>query len=307
MKNLSRLIPLLLVVNLLRAQQPSPLGSPPNAQSGTTYTFAATDCGRLVTLSNGSAIAVTLPVATAAGFGNGCWIDATDLGAGTATITPTTSTINGASTYVLTTNQGVHIVSDGTNYQVQPGKQGINQLTGDATAGPGTGSVAATVVKVNGTAVPTNSAADQFLGTTASATAAWASIANCIDSGGNHLNYTTSTHLFSCGTTSSSASPWAVNTQSFSATPAYNLSLGTVQTITLTSNVTSSTFTNGTAGQIYTFIICQDGTGGRTYVFGAAWHAPMTIGSTLSLCSSQQFAALNATTLYAVAPGLINQ
>jgi hypothetical protein len=79
-----------------------------------------------------------------------------------------------------------------------------------------------------------------------------------------------------------------------------------VQTITLTGNVTSSSFTNGAAGKLYTFIICQDGTGGRTFAWGAAWHGAMTVGSTLSLCSAQTFAALNTTTLYAVAPGLVN-
>jgi hypothetical protein len=73
-------------------------------------------------------------------------------------------------------------------------------LSGDSTLA-NTGAI--TNTKINGTSVPTNSAADQFLGTTASATGAWASIANCTDTGGNHLNYTTSTHLFSCGTSSS--------------------------------------------------------------------------------------------------------
>jgi hypothetical protein len=39
-----------------------------------------------------------------------------NLGVGTVTITPTTSTINGASTLVLATNMGAFIWSDGTNY-----------------------------------------------------------------------------------------------------------------------------------------------------------------------------------------------
>jgi len=63
---------------------------------------------------------------------------------------------------------------------------------------------------INGTSVPVNSASDQFLGTTASAAAAWASIPNCADTSGNHLNYVTSTHTFSCGTSDggSSANYW---------------------------------------------------------------------------------------------------
>jgi hypothetical protein len=99
----------------------------------------------------------------------------------------------------------------------------------------------------------------------------------------------------------------SLNTVSFSATPVFNLSLGIVQTVTLTGNVTSSSFTNGVTGKRYTFIVCQDGTGSHTFSWGAAWHGTMTIGATASECSAQDFAALNATTLYAVAPGVINQ
>ena len=87
-----------------------------NAQTGTTYTVLATDTGKLVTFSNAATIAVTLPVATSTGFTAGFWFEAVNLGVGTVTITPTTSTINGAATLVLTTGSGVSITSDGTNY-----------------------------------------------------------------------------------------------------------------------------------------------------------------------------------------------
>lgn len=55
--------------------------------------------------------------------------------------------------------------------------------------------------KLNATTVPVNSAANQLLITTASATGAWATLGDCDDSGGNHLNFDTTTHAFSCGTT----------------------------------------------------------------------------------------------------------
>jgi len=86
-----------------------------NTQSGTTYTVLATDLGKLVTHSNGSSIAVTLPQATNL-FGAGWFYYASNIGAGTVTITPTTSTINGAATLVLGAGAGAFIVSDGTNY-----------------------------------------------------------------------------------------------------------------------------------------------------------------------------------------------
>ena len=89
-----------------------------NAQTGTTYAFLTTDEGKLVTFNNASAVAVTLSAATATGFTAGYSFDVQDLGAGTVTITPTTSTINGASTLVIAHNQGCTVTSDGTNYQV---------------------------------------------------------------------------------------------------------------------------------------------------------------------------------------------
>ncbi len=94
-----------------------------NAQTGTSYTVLDSDRGKLVTLSNGSAIAVTLPQAGAASsFITGWWGDFYTGGVGTVTITPTTSTINGASTLVLTTGQSAHCVSNGTNYFCEVGK-----------------------------------------------------------------------------------------------------------------------------------------------------------------------------------------
>jgi hypothetical protein len=90
-----------------------------NAQTGTTYTVVDGDRAKLVTFTNAASIAVTLPQAgQATTFKSGWFIDVVNLGAGTVTITPTTSTINGAATLVLLTSQGCRIVSDGTNYQI---------------------------------------------------------------------------------------------------------------------------------------------------------------------------------------------
>jgi len=69
------------------------------------------------------------------------------------------------------------------------------ELSGDATT---SGSNAVTVVKVNGTTVNTNAAADQVIRTTASATATWVNIGNC--NTGNALTYDTTAHTFGCTT-----------------------------------------------------------------------------------------------------------
>lgn len=93
-----------------------------NPQTGTSYTYLDGDRGKLVTHSNAAAIAGTLPQAGASStFVAGWFVDVQNRGAGTLTITPTTSTIDGAATLVLTTGQGVRLFSDGTNYFTQRG------------------------------------------------------------------------------------------------------------------------------------------------------------------------------------------
>lgn len=87
-----------------------------NTQTGTSYTMLSTDECKLTTFNNAAAVAVTLPQATTSGFTSGAYFLVYVIGAGTVTITPTTSTINGGSTLVLTQGQGAWIHSNGTNY-----------------------------------------------------------------------------------------------------------------------------------------------------------------------------------------------
>lgn len=89
------------------------------AVTGTTDTVLSTDDKKMVTYSNASSIAVTLPQAGSgapAVFVSGFYFTVENLGAGTVTITPTTSTINGGATLVLLTGQSTVIFSNGTNY-----------------------------------------------------------------------------------------------------------------------------------------------------------------------------------------------
>lgn len=88
-----------------------------NSQTGTTYIVLDSDEGKLVTFNNGSAIAVTLPQAGASSEFLSTWAACfSNYGAGTATITPTTSTINGAASVVLGQGQSTCVWSNGTNY-----------------------------------------------------------------------------------------------------------------------------------------------------------------------------------------------
>jgi len=92
-------------------------GTAVNAQTGTTYTVLFSDRDKLATFTNTAAVAVTLPQANSTTFPSGWSFEATNIGPSTVTITPTTSTIGGLSTLVLTRGERAKITSDGTNYQ----------------------------------------------------------------------------------------------------------------------------------------------------------------------------------------------
>lgn len=102
-----------------------------NAQTGVSYAVVAGDLGKLLTLTNAGAIAVTLPQAIGA-FAAPFFADVATLSTsvGAVTITPTVSTINGASTLVVEPGKTVRIVSDGANYQL-----GVNAVNGTMTLG----------------------------------------------------------------------------------------------------------------------------------------------------------------------------
>lgn len=90
------------------------------ATTGTSETIASTDDKKIVTFTNASAIAVSLAQAgsgSPAVFTNGWSVRLVNLGPSTVTITPTTSTIGGASTLQLGPGQGSDVNSDGTNYK----------------------------------------------------------------------------------------------------------------------------------------------------------------------------------------------
>lgn len=109
-----------------------------NPQVGTTYTFTFNDLKKLVTFNNASSIAATLPQATGS-FGADEWIEVQNVGVGLVTITPTTSTVDGATVLIVPSGYGVKIVSDGTNYQIAgmnplKGRVLLNTLTASASA-----------------------------------------------------------------------------------------------------------------------------------------------------------------------------
>lgn len=102
------------------------------AVTGTTDTVLSTDFSKMVTYTNAGTIAVTLPQAgsgSPAAFTSGWYVTIQNIGSTTVTITPTTSTINGAATLVLLSGQFAQINSDGTNYSATMPVNKVNGLT----------------------------------------------------------------------------------------------------------------------------------------------------------------------------------
>jgi len=96
-----------------------------NLQSGTSYTVQGTsssssgDLAKLISFSNSATVAVTLPQCGSTGFGNGFVIYAHNRGSGTVTITPATSTVDGAASLALTQGQKAAVAcntGDGNYY-----------------------------------------------------------------------------------------------------------------------------------------------------------------------------------------------
>jgi len=71
-----------------------------NNQTGTTYTAVLADAGKLITLSNASAITFTLPANSSVAYPVGTVIQLVQLGAGQVTVAITTDTLNKPAAFV---------------------------------------------------------------------------------------------------------------------------------------------------------------------------------------------------------------
>ena len=111
------------------------------------YTAVAGDCGKILSFTGSSALTLTLPAA----IPFAAWTLAVQNNTTAAlSISPNGLQIDGStSSLTLAAGAGMQIQSDGTNYLTERGAgsggSGITQLTGDVTAGPGSGSQAATL------------------------------------------------------------------------------------------------------------------------------------------------------------------
>jgi hypothetical protein len=87
-----------------------------NAQTGTTYTLVLTDNGRLVTLSNASAITLTVPLNSSVAFATGAVVNIQQIGAGQVTVAGASGvTVTGTGTKLRTQYSAAALVKTGTD------------------------------------------------------------------------------------------------------------------------------------------------------------------------------------------------
>jgi hypothetical protein len=92
----------------------------------------------------------------------------------------------------------------------------------------------------------------------------------------------------------------------FSVTPTFDAGTSNNFKLILGGNVTSSSLSNAVPGQTLVFLVCQDGTGGRTFAWPANFKTTMTIGGDANKCSAQQF-YFDGTSAFALTAGVVNQ
>lgn len=138
----------------------------------TTDTITSADCGTVVTESNASSVAVAI---TTAGFATGNYVTIKNKGAGLATYTPSSGTINGSATIACAQNQSADLVFDGTNYLAL---SNTCQLGALATVTPGTGvaTAAANNLSAAGGLTTTIASGTSALGTGAISSATCATV-----------------------------------------------------------------------------------------------------------------------------------
>jgi hypothetical protein len=140
--------------------------------TATTDTITSSDCGLAVTENNASPVAVAI---TTAGFSINNYFTVKNLGAGLATYTPSSGTIDGAATVACKQNQSADLYFDGTNYKALSNTCGLGAL---ATVTPGANVAAAAAVALSGAGGLTSTIASgtSALGTGAISSAACATV-----------------------------------------------------------------------------------------------------------------------------------
>lgn len=280
--------------NISGIATPAQLSAPVNDQSGTTYTVVDGDRGKLVTHTNAGAVAVTLPD-PGGSFISGWYYDTQNRGAGTVTITRgTSSTIDGATSIAMTTDQGLRIFSDGTNYFTQRGRSTGGAGTVTTTGSPASGNL----TKFSGATSITNGNLSGDVTTTDTLAA---TIANDAVTYAKMQNVSAASRVIGRGSAGGSGDPEELTTGT--GMKIAGTVLSTVLDIqTYTSG--TPTWTKPTGASVVIVIGCGAGGGGGGGSGAAAGSARTGGGGAGGgFCSKQQFAATDLTGTVAVTVG----
>jgi hypothetical protein len=235
-----------------------------NAQTGTTYTFVLTDFTKLVTLSNASAVAVTLPLESSVAWPTGTQLRLLNQGAGTVTVAGAVGvTINGTP-LTLTQYKGANLIKTGTNtWTFVPFASGSAKATVTATTGSPTITTVGTrtVYKFTGAGSITTTAGEVEVLIVGSGSASGGSDGNGARIMSGIQTLTAATHTVAIGASG--------GTQSTVGT----LSSGPVGRALNSANVTGAGGTTPAPGTPFTSSI--DGTS-RTYAAGQSFGASST-------------------------------
>ncbi len=233
------------------------------AVSGTTKTLALTDANSIQDCSNGSGQTITLPGHPTVPFTTNTVIQFEQNGAGSVTVQAASGvTLNGnlaGSVSIASQYSSFYIRQESQNVWYAEGLSsggGITALTGDVTAS-GSGSVAATVAKIQSTTVSGTTGTGNVVFSASPTLTGIAVIAAQTNSGIMYLNGgSAESAVFSNGSSGTSK--------------ALNLDNGNLQSITI-SGAVAITQTAPTHPGKYTVVVTQDGSG-HVYSFsGIKW------------------------------------
>lgn len=200
---------------------------------------------------------------------SGKWVIATDSLFLIAEPQPALSAVNQARIYLDDTSLIVNASVNGGAYVPFGGSGGGGSAFSAITAGTNataamvvgtgaslgfSGSGAIDATKIHGTTVPAAPAADMVLITSSAGVGAWSGsvlnatgLTTCPDTGGNHLNYDTSTHIFSCGTTGGTvgSAGFGTLTAGTNTTAAMVVGTGSSLTVSGSGSINATAINNG--------------------------------------------------------------
>jgi hypothetical protein len=90
----------------------------------------------------------------------------------------------------------------------------------------------------------------------------------------------------------------------YSATPTFDAGTASTFKMTLTGDVSSATLANAVAGQMLSFVLCQDAVGNHNFIWPSNVKGGMAVGVQVSKCSAQAF-VYDGTQAWAL--GVVNQ